>query len=100
SVAKDATDNHDYTVSGSVFNLSRVSFGGSGRMKVEIQAGPLASLVTKAVRFTKRDTSDDQVFDPAFPVLVASTGTVRVIRTQRSVGSLDVYSTIEGLDVA
>lgn len=100
SVAKDATDNHDYTVVGSVFNLERVSFGGSGRMKVEIQAGPLASLVTKAVRFTKRDTSDDQVFSPAFPVLVASTGTVRVIRTQRSVGSLDVYSTIMGLDVA
>jgi len=100
SVAKDATDNHDYTVVGTSFSLERVSFGGSGRMKVEIQAGPIAGLVTKAVRFTKRDTSDAEVFSPAFPVLATGTGTVRVIRTQRSVGSLDVYSTIMGNDIA
>jgi len=99
NVASAATSNHDYTVQNTTFLCDRVSFGGSGRMKVEIQSGPVASLVTKAVRFTKRDTSDDQVFDPALVVPVASTGTLRVIRTNRSAGTLDVYSSILGNDI-
>ncbi len=99
TVAAAGTSNHDYTVVNANFLCERVSFGGSGRMKIEVQSGPVAGLVSQAVRFTKRDTSDDQVFSPALVVPVASTGTLRVIRTNRSVGSLDVYSTIMGEDI-
>ena len=99
TIAAAATSNHDYTVVNANFLCERVSFGGSGRMKIEIQAGPVAGLATEAVRFTKRDTSDDQVFSPPLVVPVASTGTLRVIRTNRSVGTLDVYSTIMGEDI-
>lgn len=99
SVAKGATDNHDYTVANTTFLCKRVLFGGSGRVKAEVQSGPLASLVTKAVRFTQRDTGGEIIFDPALPVPATSTGTLRVIRTQRSIGSLDVFSTIMGEDI-
>jgi len=99
SVAKGATSNHDYTVVNTTFLCKRVDFSGSGRMKVEVQSGPLASLVTKAVRFTQRDTGGSVIFDPALPVPVTSTGTLRVIRTQRSIGSLDIFSTIQGEDI-
>lgn len=99
NLAAAATANHDYTVTNNTFLCTRVAFGGSGRMKVEVQSGPVASLTTKAVRFTQRDTSDDVVFDPPLPVPVTSTGTLRVIKTNRSAATLDCYSTIMGEDI-
>lgn len=99
SVGKNTTSNHDYTVANTTFLCTRVLFGGSGRMKAEVQSGPLASLTTKAVRFTERDTGAEIIFDPPLPVPSTSTGTLRVIREQRSSGSLDVYSTIMGEDI-
>jgi hypothetical protein len=99
ATAKDATDNHDYTVTGTTFLLSKVSVAGAGRIKAEIQTGPVASLVSKIVLFKERETTVDHEFVPALPVPVTSTGTVRIIRTQRSLGSLFMYSTIEGEDI-
>jgi hypothetical protein len=99
ATAQSATDNHDYTVANTTFYLKKVIISGSGRMKAEIQTGPVASLATRAVIFKKRDETERATFDPAFPVPATSTGTVRVIRTQRSSGSLFMYSTIEGDDV-
>ena len=91
------TSNHDYTVANN-FTLTSVVVSGSGNVKFEIQAGPLASLVTKAVGFTTgREGNTTQVdFDPPIYLSSASTGTIRVIRTNRQGQAVDVYSTIIG----
>jgi hypothetical protein len=101
AVASDATSNHDYTVTGTNFLLKSVIWSGSGSVKAEIQTGPLASLATVAVGFLTGRQGDTQqlFFDPPVEVPVTSTGTVRVIRTNRQGAATDVYSTIIGNDV-
>jgi len=98
ATALNSTDNHDYTVAGTTFFLKKVSVAGAGRIKAEVQTGPVASLATRIVLFKERETTVDHEFTPAIAVPVTSTGTVRIIRTQRSLGSLFMYSTIEGDD--
>ncbi len=100
-VASDTGDNHDYTVAGTTFLLKSVIVSGSGNVKAEIQVGPLASLATKAVIFlTGRQGDTEQVdFNPPIEIPSTSTGTVRVIRTNRQGASVDVYSTIIGNDI-
>jgi len=100
SVAADGTDNHDYTVANTTFLLKSVIFSSSGAGKVEIQTGPLASLATDAVAFVSTFGGTQQLFfDPPIEVPVTSTGTVRLIRTNREGATQDVYSTIIGNDV-
>jgi len=98
--AAGASANHDYTVVGTTFELSRVQWAGSGKMKVEIQSGPVASLATVAVGFTEKDTGNYIEFNPVLVVPVTSTGTVRVIVTNRQGTGVDVNSTIMGNDIA
>jgi hypothetical protein len=100
ATAKDATANHDYTVVGTSFDLEKVSIAGAGRMKAEIQSGPVAGLVSKIVLFKEREATVDHEFKPAVSVPVTSTGTARIVKTQRSLGTLFMYSTIEGTDIA
>ena len=100
AVAADTADNHDYTVAGTTFLLKSVIAAFSGGGKVEVQVGPVASLVSKAVAFVSKEGGHVQLnFDPAIEVtgLVA---TVRVIRTNRQGQAQDVYSTIIGHDLA
>lgn len=100
AIASDASDNHDYTVAGTTFFLESIIFSASGEMKIELQVGPVASLVTKAVYFTSVSNLGKQLFfDPPIEVPAASTGTVRIIRTNRDNQAMDVYSTIIGRDV-
>lgn len=100
-VAADTADNHDYTVAGTTFLLKSVIFAASGGLKVEVQTGPVASLATKAVAFISKEGGFGQLFfDPPIEVPVTSTGTIRVIRTNRQGQAQDVYSTIIGNDVA
>ena len=99
AVAADASDNHDYTVAGTTFLLKSVISAFSGGGKVEVQAGPVASLTTRAVAFVPKEGGHVQLnFDPPIEVtgLVA---TVRVIRTNRQGQAQDVYSTIIGNDI-
>lgn len=100
--AGDAASNHDYTVTGTTFLLQSVIMSCSGAMKAEIQTGPVGSLATKAVVFLNARQGDTKqvFFDPPIEVPVTSTGTVRVIRTNRNSSATDVYSTIIGSDVA
>ena len=99
--AGDAASNHDYRVTGTTFLLKSVIASCSGAMKFEIQAGPVASLVTYAVGFLNARQGDTKqiFFDPPVEVPVASTGTVRVIRSNRNSSATDVYTTICGHDV-
>ncbi len=98
TVAGGGTSNHDYTVV-TAFLLKSVEFACSGGGKVELQVGPVATLVSKWVGFVPKQGGLAQVkFDPPIEVPVASTGTVRLIRTNREGSSQDLYSTIVGID--
>jgi hypothetical protein len=100
AIAADTADNHDYTVAGTTFLLKSVIAAFSGGGKVEVQTGPVASLTTKAVAFIPKEGGHVQLnFDPPIEVPVTSTGTVRVIRTNRQGQAQDVYSTIIGNDI-
>lgn len=98
TVAGNTADNHDYTVVTAML-VKSIIVGSSGALKAELQVGPVASLATKAVLFIPKVGGSQQVnFDPPIEVPVTSTGTVRIIRTNREATSNDVYSTIIGID--
>jgi hypothetical protein len=101
SVNHNSSDNHDYTVTGTTFLLQSVIVSASGRIKVEVQTGPLASLTTKAVIFLNGFSGDTKQidFNPPIEVPVTSTGTVRLIRTNQAGAATDVYSTIIGREL-
>lgn len=101
AVAADSTSNHDYTVANTTFLLKSVIVSASGNGKFEVQVGPLAGLVTKAVGFlTGREGDTKQIdFCPAIEIPSTSTGTIRIIRTNRENQAQDLYSTIIGTDV-
>lgn len=100
NVAANSTSNHDYTVTGTTFLLDSIIFSSSGKGKVEVQVGPVASLVSKAVAFTNETVGTVQLnFNPPIEVPATSTGTVRLIRTNRQNQTQDLYSTILGNDI-
>ena len=94
------TGNNDYPVTGTTFLLKSVIFAASGGMKATIQTGPVGTLVTKAVGFIPHQGGTEQLFfDPPIEVPVTSTGTVRVIMTNREGSAQSLYSTIIGNDL-
>lgn len=98
TVAGNTPDNHDYQVVTAML-VKSIIVASSGALKAELQVGPVASLVSKAVLFIPKAGGSQQVdFDPPIEVPVTSTGTVRIIRTNREASSNDVYSTIIGID--
>jgi hypothetical protein len=98
TVSGGSTSNHDYTVVTAML-VKGIEFSASGAGKVELKTGPLASLVSKWVGFIPKQGGTVSVkFDPAIEVPVTSTGTVRLIRTNREGSSQDLYSTIIGID--
>ena len=76
--------------------MKQVDVAASGALKAEIQTGPLASLVTVNVMFIPKVGGKATWNTSHTPreVPVTSTGTIRVIRTNREGSSQDVYSTI------
>ena len=101
SVASDATDNHDYTVTATkTLIVDKVWASASGAMKIEVQAGPLASLATVAVGFSSLANPNICIeFKGKLEVPDTSTGTLRIIRTNFDNQSQDLYSTILGNEV-
>ena len=94
------TGNNDYTVTGTTFLLKSVIFAASGGMKATVQTGPVGTLVTKAVGFIPHQGGTFQMeFNPPIEVPAASTGTVRVIMTNREGSAQSLYSTIIGNDL-
>lgn len=92
------TDNHDYTVVTAML-VKSIEFAASGGAKVELQVGPVASLVSKWVGFVPKAGGNVSVkFDPPIEVPVTSTGTVRLVRTNRENQAQSLYSTIVGID--
>lgn len=102
SVAAAGSSNHDYTVTGSTtLLLTQIVAAASGRFKVEVQHGPVASLASVAVFFGTGANGSNVDWTLAIPIEVpdTSTGTVRLIRTNRAPVSQDLYSTIIGREV-
>lgn len=92
------TVNHDYTVTNTML-LKSIECAASGGCKFELQVGPVATLATKWVGFVpKAGGVISAKFDPPIEVPNTSTGTVRIIRTNREGASQDLYSTIIGID--
>lgn len=101
NLASNASFNQDYTVVGTKFKLKRVVCASTGQAKFEIQVGPSASLVSKAVVMVGPNCrTGEVVFDPPLEVPVTGAGKVRVIQKNLQTGTNDVYSTIMGEDVA
>jgi hypothetical protein len=98
TVGANSTSNHDYTVVTNML-VSEVSFSSSGGGKVELKVGPLATLVSKWVGFVPKAGGTVTITFPT-PILVptTSTGTVRLVMTNRENQSQDLYSTIVGID--
>jgi hypothetical protein len=100
SVAASATSNHDYTVVNTTFLLKQITFAASGKMKVELKVGPVASLVSKGVWFTtSAGPSFSITLAQPIEVPVTATGTVRLVRTNLESSAMDVYSTMIGSDI-
>ena len=101
-IVSDATANHDFTVTGTVFLLQGIHCSASGDAKFEIQAGPIAGLVTKDVVFLTGKEGDSQYipFEPALEIPVTGTGTVRIIKTNREGQTMSLYTRISGRDIA
>lgn len=100
AVAAAASDNHDYTVTGTTLLLKQITAAASGKMKVELQVGPIASLVSKGVWFNSTASPNiDITLAQPIEVPVTGTGTVRLIRTNLESSAQDVYSTIIGSDI-
>lgn len=100
AVAASGTDNHDYTVVNTTFLLKQITFAASGKMKVELQTGPVAGLASKGVWFiSTANPSYTITFAQPIEVPSTSTGTVRLIRTNLEASAMDVYSTIIGSDI-
>lgn len=102
SLSASGTDNHDVSVTASTtYRLHRVHASASGKMKITVQAGPVAGLVTQGIYFTSSSNpSIDIVYDPPIEVDDASTGTIRVIRENLESAAMDVHSTIMGQEIA
>ena len=99
SIAANASDNHDYTVTaGKTFYFDQVIAAGSGKTKMEVQieTGVATNVFTsKFVQFNSTaDTSMDFELLNAIPV--AAGVRVRLIMTNIDKGAQDLYSTICG----
>ncbi|MCP4481432.1 MAG: hypothetical protein GY817_01200 [bacterium] len=101
AVAADATSNHDYEVTATkTLKVHKIEASASGAMKIEAQAGPVASLATKIVGFTSM-ANPNFIYDFAgiLEIPDTGTGTLRLIRTNRDDDAMDVYSTVSGYEV-
>lgn len=102
SIAKDASDNHDYTVTAAkTMLLSKIwcSASGKARFEVQFEDGPAAgTFTTKWVGFNS--TSSPNLDIPAEKIGKQVAGAiVRIIRTNLDNQAQDLYSTIVGVEV-
>jgi len=95
AVAKDASVNHDYTVTTSkTLLIDQVWASASGKMKVEV----LVNAVTKYVGFNS--TANPNIEIPMKKILHGlTTEVVRITLTNKDKQAQDLYSTLSGLEI-
>lgn len=105
SIAKDATDEHTYSVAdGRTLLLYGILASGSGKIKVELQIGDGAAsetFTTKAVTFNSTSNPQADIDLQRVPIKVVGTTdttTVKVIVTNRDNQAQDLHSTIMGVE--
>jgi len=97
-VATSTNNNHDYPVVTAML-VKGIECSSSGAAKFELQTGPVATLVAKWTGLIPKQGGTISVkFDPPIEVPVTSTGTVRILRTNRESQSQNMYTTIMGID--
>ena len=101
AIAAAATDNHDLVVTASkTLKLAKVHASASGKMKIEIQVSANGTLfVTKFVCFNSTSSPNIDINLDKLISVVGVGSMVRVIRTNLDKQSMDVYSTIVGVEV-
>jgi hypothetical protein len=94
-ISAGASDTHTYTVTtGKTLTLQQIFASASGKIKVEVKIGG----VTKMVLFNSTSSPNvNYVF--ANPQAVASTVAVALIVSNLDKQAMDLYSTIEGVEV-
>lgn len=102
AVVKDATDNHDYTVTAlKTFIGARIWATASGKMKIEVQledAPAAGTYTTFAVAFNSTSTPNiNMPLDNICGKQVAG-AIIRIIRTNLDNQSQDLYSTLSGIE--
>lgn len=102
AIAKDATDNHDYTVTAlKTLKASQIIASASGKIKVEVQVetGVATGLfTTKFVQFNS--TANPNIWiDIKELINVAAGVKIRVAITNKDNAAQDLYSTISGHEI-
>ncbi len=101
AIAKNASDNHDYTVTAATtFKGTRIWATASGKMKIEIQLETAAAsgvFNTVYVGFNSTANPNIDIQLDKIPQQVAG-AIVRIIRTNLDNQAQDLYSTIAGLE--
>lgn len=104
AIAKDATDDHTYSVAdGDVFLLYGVLGNASGKMKIELQIGDgdVAELFdSKCVRFNSTASTEADIDFLNKPIKITgtvNTTTIKIIRTNLDNQAQDLYTTIIGV---
>lgn len=102
SLAANATDNHDYTITAAKTFKGRMFWAsGSGMIKAEVQiSADGTTFVTKWVGFSSTATPNIEIQLDNLTVSESGTGSkIRIIITNRDKQAQDVYSTISGTEV-
>ena len=102
SVAKDAFDDHDYTVTAlKTLKLTQIECSGSGKIKVEVKIETgvgTGTFTTKWTQFNSTSNPNTQLTIRE-PIAVAAGIKVRVTLTNRDNQPQDLYSTISGHEI-
>lgn len=101
SVAKDASVNHDYTISaGKLFLGVSLSVSGSGKLKAELQKETAAaSGVYNTVEVKFNSTANTNIEFNLYKIFKQIEGAnVRVVITNRDQQAQDLYSTLRGIE--
>lgn len=102
AIAKNATANHDYTVTAlKEFRSLNVEGSASGLAKFELQIedGPAAGTFTTVMVKFNSTASPNVVFAHKKPIAIAAGVIIRVIKTNLDNQAQDLYSLINGVEV-
>lgn len=95
-IGSGSSSTHTYTATGN-FKLSSIQASSSGAMKIEVKAGASGSETTKMIAFTTESNLTAQL--RFYEEIQLTTGQrIQIVRTNREIESMDVYSTILGFN--